>query len=311
MFKRPVIFLFVMLLLLTACSAKSSVSPQEVVVYKEVAADSAYAPESDLAYQKGEGSMDEQNFTYETTSLQTERMVIFNANLSIAVNDPDASMKKVSRLAEEMGGYVVSANLYQKYLDNGVQVPQASVTIRVPAEKLQDALEMIKAETDQPVISENVSSQDITSEYTDLGSRLRNLEATEVQLMEIMDRATKTEDVLSVFNQLNQVREQIELIKGQMKYYEQSAALSSISVELIPNEAVQPLTIGGWQPVGVAKDALQTLIGALKFLANAAIWIILFILPVLAIVLAPPILIIRAVLRRRARPKVNPPANAS
>jgi len=310
MSKRSVIIIIVLLLLLTACSAQSSVAPEEVVVYKEVEVSSAYAPEPDLAYQKGAGAMDEQNFAYETSPLQTERMVIFNANLSIAVNDPGASMKNVSKLAEDMGGYVVSANLYQTYLDNGVKVPRASVTIRIPAEKLQDALEMIKDETDQPVISENVSSQDVTSDYTDLGSRLRNLEATEEQLMEIMDRATKTEDVLSVFNQLNQVREQIELIKGQMKYYEQSAALSSISVELIPNEAVQPLTIGGWQPVGVAKNALQALIDALKFLANAAIWIVLLILPVLAIVLAPPILIIRAVLRRRARRKVNPPASA-
>ena len=56
-----------------------------------------------------------------------------------------------------------------------------------------------------------------------------------------MEEATKTEDVLSVFNQLTQVREQIEVIKGQMQYYEQSAALSSISVELYANAAVQPV----------------------------------------------------------------------
>jgi hypothetical protein len=309
MIKRPVLYVLILLLLLTACGARSLNAPQEVTVYKEV--ESAAAPQPDLAYQKGDVSTGERSFDYETTPLQTERMVIFNANLSIAVDDPEASMKSVSKLAEDLGGYVVSANLYQTVLENGVKVPRASVTIRVPAEKLQIALETIKAETDQPVISENVSSQDVTSEYTDLGSRLRNLEATEQQLMVIMDRATKTEDVLSVFNQLNQVREQIELIKGQMKYYEQSAALSSISAELIPNEAVQPLTIGGWQPVGVAKNAAQALIDALKFLANAAIWIILFILPVLALVLAPPILIIRAVLIRRARRKINPPANTA
>ena len=47
-----------------------------------------------------------------------------------------------------------------------------------------------------------------------------------------------------------------------MKYYEQSAALSSISIQLIANAAMQPLTIAGWQPGGVAKQALQSLIKA-------------------------------------------------
>ena len=48
-----------------------------------------------------------------------------------------------------------------------------------------------------------------------------------------MASATKTEDVMNVFNQLTQVREQIEVIKGQIKYYEESAALSAINVQIM------------------------------------------------------------------------------
>jgi hypothetical protein len=76
------------------------------------------------------------------------------------------------------------------------------MTIRVPAERLDEALVTIKAETDQPIISENHSSQDVTAEYTDLNSRLTNLQAAEKQLQEIMAEAIKTEDVLSVYSQL-------------------------------------------------------------------------------------------------------------
>jgi hypothetical protein len=79
-----------------------------------------------------------------------------------------------------------------------------------------------------------------------------------------MGSANRTEDVLNVYNQLTQVREQIEVTKGQIQYYEQSAALSSISVELVPDASVQPLTIAGWEPGGVAKEALQALITGLK-----------------------------------------------
>ncbi len=136
-------------------------------------------------------------------------------------------------------------------------------------------------------MSENVTGQDVTQEYTDLESRLRNLERAEEQLVEILEGSYETEDVLSVYNRLVDIREQIEVIKGQMQYYEQSAALSSISVNIQANEAVQPLRIGNWQPVGVAKKAIQALINTLKFLANALIWIGLYILPVALILFFP------------------------
>jgi hypothetical protein len=200
---------------------------------------------------------------------EVERLVIKNADLTIVVKNPAQTMDAISRMAEEMGGFVVSSNLYQTVLESGVEVPRASITIRVPVERLSEALAQIKSGAGQ-VLSENISGQDVTQEYTDLQSRLRNLEQAEAQLSEIMASATETEDVLRVYSELNRVREQIEVLKGQIQYYEQSAALSAISVDIIADAAVQPLTIGGWQPVGVAKDAIQALINTLKFLANVA-----------------------------------------
>ena len=120
----------------------------------------------------------------------------------------------------------------------------------VAAERLDEALTSIESESNRLPLTKNISSQDVTKDYTDLQSRLRNLEEAEAQLREIMASANKTEDVLSVYNQLVQVREQIEVTKGQIQYYEQSAALSAISVEILADEAVQPLTVGGWQPGG-------------------------------------------------------------
>jgi hypothetical protein len=134
-----------------------------------------------------------------------------------------------------------------------------------------------------------------------------------------MDQAYSTEDVLSVYNQLTQVREQIEVIEGQMKYYRESAALSSISTELIAEEAVEPLSIAGWKPVGVARDALQALINALKYIVNIVIWLVIFILPViivLYVVFVFPLSRLFRFLRKRRKiqknpPSTNPPASES
>jgi hypothetical protein len=249
---------------------------------------------------------DKSAYALNQTVTSTDRLVIKNAALSMAVDDPQKSMDNISRMADAMGGFVVSADMNQQTLYNGSKVPQVNMSIRVPADRLAEALATIKAETTQPIISETESSQDITAEYTDLNSRLVNLQAAEKQLQQIMDSAVKTEDVLSVYSQLVSVREQIEVIKGQMKYYEQSAALSSISIQLLANAAVQPITIAGWHPGGVAKEALQTLINALQSLANFGIRLAVLYVPLLLIIFVPIGLVvwgIVALVRKIRRPK--------
>ncbi|MFN2127514.1 MAG: DUF4349 domain-containing protein [Anaerolineales bacterium] len=237
-----------------------------------------------------------------------ERIIIKNAGITIVVGDPGETLESISRMTEELDGFVVSANLYQRELDNNLNVSQATATLRVPAQKLNDALNYIRGLSNQDPLSETVESQDITREYVDQKSRLRNLEKTEEQLLKIMEEADETEDVLAVYNELMRVQEQIEITKGQIQYYEQSAAMSLINVEILADEAVQPLTIGSWQPGGVAKSAIQALIDALKFIVDSLIWILIFILPVIFILLLviglPLFLVLRVIRRRRKKKKM-------
>ena len=207
-----------------------------------------------------------------------ERIVIQNADLSIVVADPAAKMKSIEQMAENLNGYVVSSNLYQTNTSTNIKVPEGQITIRVPVEKLDEALDTIKSDTIE-VQSENRSGQDVTKDYVDLQSRLKNLEATEAQLTKIMENADKTEDVLNVFNQLTSIREQIEVVKGQIQYYEESAALSAINVRVIAEESVQPIEVGGWKITGTARNAFQTLIDFAQGFVRFLIWLIILIIP--------------------------------
>ena len=47
-------------------------------------------------------------------------------------------------MAEQMGGFVVSSNSYKSYTNNNIEVPEAQIVVRVPSEKLDDAIEQIK-----------------------------------------------------------------------------------------------------------------------------------------------------------------------
>ncbi len=229
-----------------------------------------------------------------------ERIVIQNAEISIVVSDVDAHMRDIEVMTKQMGGFVVSSNLYQSYTSNYVEVPEAQVVIRVPAEKLEEALKQIKSDV-VDIKTETRSGQDVTADYVDLKSRLVNLEAAEKQLSEIMDTATGTEDVVNIFNQLVAYREQIEVVKGQIKYYEEAAALSAITITIVAEEKDQPIEIGGWEPKGVAKTAVQDLIYFYQDFVNFVIRFVIYTLPVWITVGVPLYLIfigVRAVFRK-------------
>ncbi len=303
MYKKIALTLLIFALFATACSPAASAEPASLMYAAPPMEEPAMA-ERAIAYDGAgyaspptdyDGSLvDVQNQNAVTSSggeganPAGERIVIKNATLSIAVQDPVANLDAVTQLADEFGGFVVSSNLYNATLANGAEVPQANITIRVPAERLTEALERIKTGPgNSRTLSESVSGQDVTREYTDLQSRLKNLIEAETQLQAIMDDAYKTEDVVNVFNQLTYYREQIEVAKGQIQYYEQSAAFSAITVDILADAAIQPLTIGGWEPEGVAREAIQSLINTLQGIVDATIWLALYLLPVAVVILIP------------------------
>jgi flagellar basal body-associated protein FliL len=244
---------------------------------------------------------------YNTGTVQTqERLVIENADLAIVVKDPKARMAEINALANEFGGYVVSSNLFQSFTSFGKEVPEASIVIRVPSERLDEALTRIKEDV-VDIDYENRSGQDVTNIYVDLQAQLKAKQAAEAKLLEIMDQATRAEDVLAIYLQVQQVQTEIEQLKGQIKYYEESAAMSSISVRLIAEEGTQPIEIGPWTPKGAAKDAIQDLIRFVQNFSEFLIRFVLLTLPALILIAIPLLLVYlagRAVYRRVRRSRV-------
>jgi hypothetical protein len=264
---------------LSACAAQSESS----TVGYEIAPE---APAMDYKeYVEEEFASDESGFN--TGSGETggdfERMVIYNANLQIAVVDPLAAMDAVISMADKSNGYVVRSEVYRTSSEKG-SLPTISMTIRVPAGQLDPIMDSIKNLTPNPkedVLSENVSGQDVTSEFTDLGSRLKNLEAAEAQLTELMDKAEDAEDVLAIFNELTYYRGEIEVVKGRMKYLEESAAMSAITVEITAKTSIQPVTVEEWNVRGTFKRAVEALVEAVQWIVDAAIWLGIYCLPFL------------------------------
>ena len=288
--RRYLIFFAIVSLFGAGCAARQAEAPMS---------EPGFAPDPVVMFDEGiaSDSTNRDSLGGETSLVET--LVIRKANLTLVVDDPGVTADEIGKMADRFGGFVVSSNVFQSSSDSSARIAiRASVSVRVPVNRLNEALEQILEDAIE-VREKRVTGEDVTQQYTDLQSRLRNLEAAEDQLLVIMNDAFDTENVLRVFDDLRQVREDIEIIKGQMNYFEDSARMSLISVELIPDELAQPLEIGGWRPEGTAKQAVETLIQTLQFFADAGIWIIICILPIGLLLGVPGFFIGQRVVQRR------------
>ena len=322
--KKKIAFIFVSLaLMLTACGAAATASPQKVYNGAvPTAAPAAPAPAIRSYGTTGEQGVAPSGGAVDTFSTSNsgsgiavaqERLIATNVDLTIVVADPQKKMDEINQLAKSLGGYLVSMNMSQVYTPSGNTAPQGTISIRVPAASLENALAQIKAGT-VDITTENRSGQDVTSQYVDLQSQLNNLQKAETDLQAIMDEAknnpgndstTKTQDVLNVYNQIVSIRGQIEQIQGQMKYIEETTSTSAINVTLVAEQTIKPIEIGGWKPQGVARDAVQALVKFLQGFVNFVIYLVLLVLPVFIVIFGPLALIIWAIIAIVRRRKVR------
>ena len=155
-----------------------------------------------------------------------ERMIVRTGNMQLAVEDVRATIEKVTELTESLEGYVVSSRSWKE----GERLI-GQVAIRVPAEDFNYAMSVLRGLAVE-VISESTYSKDVTEEYVDLSAKLSNLEATEEQLLRLMEKAEKVEEILEVQRELFKTRGEIEQTKGRMQYLERTSETSLIEVLL-------------------------------------------------------------------------------
>jgi hypothetical protein len=217
------------------------------------------------------------------------RVIIYTGDMALVVQDTQEAVAAITQLAAGKGGYISGSNVYES---GGVL--RGSITLRVPAELYQETQADLR-ELAIRVERESSNSQDVTEEYTDLQARKTNLEYTEAALQELLEerrRTGNTSDILEVYRELTNIRGQIEQIEGRLRYLTNQAALSTITVELIPDVLYQPVSVAGWEPQGEAKAALQSLVAALQGLVNIIIWVVIFVLPLLLVILVPLVVVI-------------------
>jgi hypothetical protein len=205
------------------------------------------------------------------SSLALDRKIIFTASLTIEADNVRSSFETAGLIARRVGGFVERSSLSTREGDDGETLTFATITVRVPVGEYDQVLNDLRAMNGTELVSEESGSTEVTEEYTDLQSRLRNLERTEAQYLTLLEQARTINDILTVNDRLDGVRAQIEQIQGRLNLLDDLTELATVSVTLSPVEAAPFLVEedGGGIPtfVEVLEAALAFSAGALMLLA--------------------------------------------
>lgn len=202
--------------------ARTEAAPAAAGSNQTAAAPASPAPES---LPPSDSPPPASNVSAATAPAKAREMLDIEAHLTLQVAKVRDAVAKLHELAAASGGVVT-----HEQVDGGVETGSAELTLRIPsgaAESTFDELERLGN-----LLQRNVTARDIGKEYFDANGRLASLEATERRYQEILTHAATVEEILRIEAELARIREQIEQVKGNLRWLSDRAARATLHISL-------------------------------------------------------------------------------
>jgi hypothetical protein len=181
---------------------------------------------------------------------EVERKTIRTSSIDLIVQKPAEAAEKIRRLAEGMGGFLVTSQI-----SGGEDATSGSLTVRVPAVRFEEARREVR-KLALRVESEGTEAQDVTRQYVDQEANLRNLRAEEAQYLTILRQARTVKDTLDVSEKLSEVRGQIE--QQQAEFNALSKQIETVAISIMLRTEAEARVFGlNWRPLYSIKLAMR------------------------------------------------------
>ncbi|TDF96695.1 DUF4349 domain-containing protein [Paenibacillus piri] len=223
------------------------------------------------------------------------RKIIYKANVTLQVEKYAEAQARIEEAVSRSGGYILQFSEGETTYEKS-----GTFVIKVPVNGFSSLLGEL--EKMSPSAKKSMQGQDVSEEYVDLTSRLKAKQVVESRLISFMEKAAKTDELLAFSNELSKVQEEIERIKGRMRYLEQNVAFSTIEVRMsqkLGSAAVIQARDGG----PLFQRAAAALNGSAAILSLAFQWLIVAIAAVLPVALVLAVIGVPLWLYRRSRKK--------
>ncbi len=228
------------------------------------------------------------------------RKMIFTASMTIETLEYEKSLENLEKLVAEYGGFIQDSQIQTETKHTSSSSSRTSYfTIRIPSEKLND---FRKAGGGiGKILTNNISGEDVSEVYFDSEARVQNLRVQEERILELLTKADNLADILLLENQLNEVRDSIEILTGKLQKMDALVSMSTVEITLYE---VKTLTEAAPESFGqkiaqTFKGSIEALTVFLKGMVLALVAVAPFLLPAGIIFLLIFIPIYRAKKKRK------------
>jgi anti-sigma factor RsiW len=171
----------------------------------------------------------------ETPPALSNRKLVRNATVELEIASFDDAVQKITAFANEDHGYVATTD--SETQANGKL--RGQVTVKVLPENLDRFLQKIRSLGE--LKNQTLGTEDVTKAYFDTDARLKNAQVMEQRLIEMLKTKTgKVSDLLQVEKELGRVREEIEKMQGELKYWDSQVQFATVTVSLAEKDMEKP-----------------------------------------------------------------------
>ncbi|MFT6971621.1 MAG: flagellar biosynthesis chaperone FliJ [Roseivirga sp.] len=147
---------------------------------------------------------------------------------------------------------------------------ESNYTIRVPKLAFKTFFDVLKPMA-KKIESQSINAQNVTEQFIDIESRLKNRKALEERYREILKQAKNVNDILNIERQLNQIRSEIESQEGRLKYLNDQVDMSTIQLTAYQ---IKPYTYEAEEIDGFGQKIKQSIANGWSSLIGGIIWVI-------------------------------------
>jgi hypothetical protein len=164
-----------------------------------------------------------------------QRKLIRNAQVELEIVSFDEAVQKITAFAKEERGYVATSSSEKQA--NGKL--RGEVVVKVLPDNLDRFLQKIRGLGE--LKNQTLGSEDVTKAYFDTDSRLKNARVMEQRLIDMLKTKTgKVSDLLQVEKELGRVREEIEKMQGELKYWDSQVQFATVTISLAEKDLEEP-----------------------------------------------------------------------
>ena len=210
-------------------AAKSPAQPDKKVRSAEI--ERTIVPGSNESVAEGYGTSSETA----TTSSSMNRKLIRSAEVEVEIASFDDAIQKITALTNEERGYVATTSSEKQA--NGKL--KGKVVVKVLPENLDRFLQKIRGLGE--LKNQTLGTEDVTKAYFDTESRLKNARVMEQRLIDMLKKKSDDiNDLLQVEKELGRVREQIEQMQGELKYWDSQVQFATVTIQLSEKDMEEP-----------------------------------------------------------------------